>query len=334
MAKNASPSYEQRFFMESSAWEFGQTVSGITDWNASYNIPQQRADILGAGFTQSVYAGPLEGSVSFTRDFVTRGDPVLDLTGEFPVSGSLIYAPQLEEGTEKVFGFSSGYLTSYEVNCAVGGTPTVNCSFTTYGRFGSGIRGGDMDFSGSEPLLPRSITFANQGSITCGLAQSGTNRVTQVAQSYNINRQPVYALLPKDSTTLTGGAGWGPVEVVTNFPVELTTNITVGVDDFETANIMDTIRSGHYESISLNIESATREVESLEAVNSPSVGGSIYLEGKNAAGAVGFLEDNGVRTMYNFNSVTGQLVSENISTAVDGSLSVALEFKDYLQRDL
>ena len=44
-----------------------------------------------------------------------------------------------------------------------------------------------------------------------------------------------------------------PAEVLTSYPIEVRTNFTVEVDDFETANIMDTIRSGHYEAIDLKI---------------------------------------------------------------------------------
>jgi hypothetical protein len=46
------------------------------------------------------------------------------------------------------------------------------------------------------------------------------------------------------------------------------------------------------------------------------------------------LQDNGYKTVYKFHSVTGQLVSQSVKTSIDGTLSVDLEFKDYLNRDL
>ena len=46
------------------------------------------------------------------------------------------------------------------------------------------------------------------------------------------------------------------------------------------------------------------------------------------------LLDNGRRTLYNFRSVTGQLVSENINTSIDGVLSVNLGFVDFLNKEL
>ena len=342
MAKNAVPSYESRFFLSS---QDGDTVlqygiSGIRNWDAGYSVPQKTINALGAGFVRNVYSGPLEGRMSLSRDMVYNVDPVLTYTGENAVAGTLIYDTNLGNGDEKVFGFNSGYLTEYSVSCGVGGVPSVDASFVTFGRFGSGIRGGDLDVSGQTPVDGSMGTllgqgFVNQGSITCGFQNgSGTTRVTQVNQSYSIDREPVYTLSQKSDGDLTGGAGFVPAEVITNYPVEVTTNLTVAVDDFETANIMDTIRSGHYEEISLTMyQSPMGEayVGPLDGnLQIPTSTGTVFL----ADNLGNPLQDNGYRTVYEFSSVTGQLVSENISTSVDGTLSVSLEFKDYLNRKL
>jgi hypothetical protein len=68
-------------------------------------------------------------------------------------------------------------------------------------------------------------------------------------------------------------------------------------------------------------------VESLYGSNK--VGGTANLEDETSE----TLEDNGYRTVYKFNSVTGQLVSQSVKTSIDGTLSVDLEFKDYLNRN-
>tara|TARA_Y100000310_G_scaffold114451_1_gene112946 strand:- start:3844 stop:4821 length:978 start_codon:yes stop_codon:yes gene_type:complete len=325
MSYNSVPSYEQKFFThaEIGGVTHDGAVSGIQNWNAGYDLSEATIDILGAGFVQSIYSGPLEGEVSFSRAYIMGDDPVLMHTGEHAVSGSLIYDSYLNQGTEKVFGFNSGYLTRYAVNCSVGNSPTVDCSFRTFGRFGSGIRHGDLDFSGSNtPIHP--LVFANQGSITCGFDREGTNRVTQVSQDYEIGRSPLYTLEPKSAQDLTGGANFVPTEVLTNYPITVTTNITVGVDDYETANIMDNIRSGHYETIELKVDKAYDGPTNIQDTDLD------YLQDSTSEN----LEDNGYLTMYEFQSVTGQLVAESIETAVDGSLSVNLSFKDYLQKVL
>jgi len=206
----------------------------------------------------------------------------------------------------------------------------VDSSFVTFGRFGSGIRQGDLDYSGT-PTIPVTLAamgFANQASIWCGFGQSGTNRVTQVTQNYEIDREPIYDLSQKTASDLTGGAGFVPAEVITNYPIEVTTNMTVEVDDYETANIMDTIRSGHHETISLTMYQSQLSSQALYGPNE--VGGTTSLEDDDSLP----LEDNGYKTVYRFNSVTGQLVSQSVKTSIDGTLSVDLEFKDFLNRNL
>jgi hypothetical protein len=336
MAKNAVPSYEQKFFTHSEIGGITKNyeISGIQNISAGYDLSQNTVDVLGAGFTQSVYDGPLEGDFSFSRQYVVAVDPILEHTGDHSISGSLIYSSDLNDTSPKVFGFDSGYLTDYTVSCAVGDTPSVDCSFRTFGRFGSGIAQGDLDFSGRNTSLStdsfNALVFANQGSITCGYSNgpeidlNTTNRVTQVTQSYSIPRSPLYALTQKTNNNLTGGANFVPVEVLASYPIEVTTDMTIGVDDFETANIMDTIRSGNYKTIELKIQKAYE--------------GPAALLDNSAAELLDDdsdpLKDNGYVTMYKFRSVTGHLVSEKIETAVDGSLSVNLTFKDYLQRNL
>jgi len=335
MPKNAVPSYESQFFLRSDPRDASPAmygVSGIRDWSASYSIPETTINVLGAGFVRNIYDGPLQGQLSLTRDLILNDDPVLTYTGEDSFSGTLIYDTYIGDGGEKVFGFNSGYLTNYSVSCGVGGVPTVDSSFVTFGRFGSGIRHGDLDYSGNSPLEGsmgmRVRPVPNQGSIWCGFGQSGTNRVTQVTQNYEIDREPIYDLSQKTASDLTGGAGFVPAEVITNYPIEVTTNMTVEVDDYETANIMDTIRSGHHETISLTMYQSALTNESLSGPNE--VGGTTSLEDDDSLA----LEDNGYRTVYRFNSVTGQLVSQSVKTSIDGTLSVDLEFKDFLNRNL
>ena len=324
MAKNAVPSYEQQFFVN------GTGLSGIRDISAGYTVPEERISTLGAGFVRNIYAGPLQGTMSFARD-ILYDDPILRFTGESPLSGTLIYDTEMGGGGEKVLGFNTGYLTDYNVNCNIGGVPTVDCSFVSFGRFGSGIREGDLDCSGQAPYAAfdfqkEYFAFANQGSIECGLNQSGTNRVTQAAQSYTIQRDPVYDLSQKTASDLTGGAGFVPAEVLTSYPIEVRTNFTVEVDDFETANIMDTIRSGHYEAIDLKIHRS-------EGLGYPGILKDQVLDPLKDDSSNN-LNDNGYRTLYQFRSVTGQLVSENIETSIDGVLSVNLEFVDFLNKEL
>jgi hypothetical protein len=319
MAKNASPSYEQIFYLG------GTGVSGIRNISAGYTVGQKQIRALGAGFVREVIAEPLRGEFSMTRDMLYQ-DPVLDLTGEYPVSGTLLHDVELD-GDEKVYGFNTGYLTSYSINCDVQDVPTIETTFAVFGQMGSGVREGELDYSGVAPL--QNLGMVNHESVFLTYNGSGTNRAVSASQSYGINRIPIYTLDQKTSQT-----DYAPSEVLTEYPIEITTNFTIEMDDYDTANMIDNIRSGHYETIGVEIRLGNRE-ETLDGntTSGPNiVPASVDLCLQDDTGECLGDDGDGI-TRYEFLSTTGHLVSESISSAVDGVLSVNLEFKDYYNKD-
>ena len=312
MPNNASPSYEQIFYLG------GTGVSGIRNLSAGYSVGQKQIKALGAGFTQEVIAEPLRGEMSMTRDMLYQ-DPVLGLTGEAPVSGTLLYGVELD-GAEKVYGFNTGYLTSYSINCDVQDVPTIESSFAVFGQLGSGVREGELDYSGVAPL--QNLGVVNHESVFLTFNGSGTNRAVSASQSYNINRIPIYTLDQKTSEIY-----YAPSEVLTEYPIEITTNLTIEMDDYETANMIDNIRSGNYQTLGVEIRlGAKAETLDGHAV----VGDKLCLQDNNGD-CLG--DDGDGITRYEFLSTTGHLVSESIESSVDGVLSVNLEFKDYYNKD-
>ena len=312
MPNNASPSYEQIFYLG------GTGVSGIRNLSAGYSVAQKTIRALGAGFVQEVIAEPLRGEMSMTRDMLYQ-DPVLGLTGEAPVSGTLLYGVELD-GAEKVYGFNTGYLTSYSINCDVQDVPTIESSFAVFGQLGSGVREGELDYSGVAPL--QNLGVVNHESVFLTFNGSGTNRAVSASQSYNINRIPIYTLDQKTSEIY-----YAPSEVLTEYPIEITTNLTIEMDDYETANMIDNIRSGNYQTLGVEIRlGAKAETLDGHAV----VGDKLCLQDNNGD-CLG--DDGDGITRYEFLSTTGHLVSESIESSVDGVLSVNLEFKDYYNKD-
>ena len=300
--KNSVVNYEHKLFLNE------QGISGLRDFSASYNTNERQINTLGVGFARSVYGGSLEGSVSMTRDLL-YDDPVLAFTGETPVSGTIIY-----DDDAKVFGFNTGYLVSYSMDAAVGGTPTTNCRFVSFGGFGSGVRNGELDTSGTRDQINK-LSSANQGSISVTLNGSGTNRIVALSQSLDIQRFPIYGVNQGKSNL--------PVQVVTKYPIEVRTNFTVEVDDLDTAQLVDNLISGNYQVFNFRIRESLRGSKEIEDHNFASVDDHNDLP----------LQDAGSRTLYNFNSVTGKLVSQSINTSVDGVLNVSLGFVDYLNRN-
>lgn len=312
MAKNASPSYEQIFYLG------GTGVSGIRNLSAGYSVGQKQIRTLGAGFVHEVIAEPLRGEMSMTRDMLYQ-DPVLNLTGETPVSGTLLHGVELD-GAEKVYGFNTGYLTSYSINCDVQDVPTIESSFAVFGQLGSGVREGELDYSGVAPL--QNLGVVNHESVFLTFNGSGTNRAVSASQTYNINRVPIYTLDQKTSEIY-----YAPSEVLTEYPIDITTNLTIEMDDYETANMIDNIRSGNYQTLGVEIRlGAKAETLDGHAV----VGDKLCLQDNNGD-CLG--DDGDGITRYEFLSTTGHLVSESIESSVDGVLSVNLEFKDYYNKD-
>jgi len=308
MSKNASPSYEQIFYIG------GTGVSGIRDLNAGYSVGQKQIRALGAGFIREVISEPLQGEFSMTRDMLYQ-DPILSLTGEAPVSGTLLYGVQLD-GNEKVYGFNTGYLTSYTVNCEVQDVPTIESTFAVFGQMGSGVREGELDYSGIAPM--NNLGFVNHEAVFLTYNGSGTNRAVSASQTYTINRVPIYTIGEKQTLT-----DYAPSQVLTEYPIDITTDFTIEIDDYETANMIDNVRSGIYQSIGVEIR-VGKKADTLDDDTDECL--------KDHNDECLWDDGEGV-TRYEFFSTTGHLVSENIESSIDGVLRVNLQFKDYYNKD-
>ena len=310
MAYNASPSYEHIFYVG------GTGISGVTDLSMSYSVARRPINVLGGGHIQPILAEPPQGEISFTRNYIYN-DPLLGLTGDYGVDGSLIYATDLDENSGQVIGFTSGYLTNYSISADVGSIPQVRCTFVVFGQLGSGVRGGELDYSGIYELP--NLCFLNQDNIILSVDQSDSNRITKFSQEYNITRTPVYDLREKTSQNY-----YAPTQVITQTPVELSTNFTIEIDDYYTANMIDNVRSGVYKSLSVNIRCPIEE-GTLDGLLDHD---SEFIRDHNNA----IIQDDGRGiTAYDGNiPASGNLVSESITTSVDGLLAIDLQFKNFI----
>jgi len=150
--------------------------------------------------------GATSQTVSFSRNLMYE-DPILAFTGESEaMKGSFNYKNNTS------YGFNSGYLTSYSVNCAVGSIPKVNTSFVVYDEMKSGINA-----TGS---VTTPIYIPSQGSISATCDNSTSNRIIGFDYSLTINKIPYYTI---GSET--------PVEVKHINPIEYTASVQMEVDD-------------------------------------------------------------------------------------------------------
>ena len=164
--------YESHFFISGHSGSWGVPVarelSGVESLEIGYQNSANVSKPLGYKKGVTTINGPTSQTVSFSR-YLIYDDPVLDFTGDSQVMrGSFNY------NNNAAYGFESGYLSSYSVNCAVGSVPKVNANFVVYDEMRSGVS--------ASGTTTTNIYIPSQGSITANIENgdeeiSSTNRV-------------------------------------------------------------------------------------------------------------------------------------------------------------
>lgn len=164
--------YDQLFVVN------GYKLSGVESVSVSHSTSLENALTLGSLFGYNLN-NPFQAQISLQRNCLYT-DPLLAFTGDSPLSGSFSYNGQS-------YGFTSGYLTKYAVNCGVGEIPSVACDIVVYGDLKPSL---EVSPYQSHPELfipsPRSIVVSGDN--------TSTNRVTSFSYELNINRQPIFSI--------------------------------------------------------------------------------------------------------------------------------------------
>ena len=199
--------YEAHFFISGQDGSpAGTELSGIDSLDLGYDNSANVVEPLGSRLGVTTVGQAVSQKVSFSRSLIYN-DPVLAFTGESEVmKGSFNY----DNNTS--YGFESGYLNSYSVNCAVGAVPRVNASFIVYDEMKSGTN--------ATGTANTNIFIPSQGSITATCDESSTNRVIGFDYSLNLKKIPYYTI---GSET--------PVEVKHLNPIQYSASVQLEVDD-------------------------------------------------------------------------------------------------------
>ena len=197
---NAKFNYESRFFAD------GYELSGIENLSFSYTNPTSVGKSMGITNGFILLNGPASQQVAISR-FLTYNDPVLNYTGESPISGSLYY-------DDNHYGFQSGYLLDYSLNCAVGSVPRVNASFQIADELQSGI------VSSLDENVHPDIDIPTQGSIFITSDNSTSNRVIGFDYSIKCNRRAYLGI---------GRKNIADIELL--YPIEYSATVQIDVDD-------------------------------------------------------------------------------------------------------
>jgi hypothetical protein len=212
--------YDCHFFISGqNGTPSARELSGVNSLDIGYQSASNVTKPLGSVRGVTTVAGAIKQSVSFSRSLMYN-DPVLDFTGASEVmKGSFNY------NNNSSYGFKSGYLESYSVNCAVVSIPKVNASFTVYDEMKSGVN--------ATGTTPTNIDIPSQGSITATCDHSTTNRVLGFDYSLSINKIPYYTI---GSET--------PVEVKHINPIEYSAAVQIDVDDIFLASGFSFFKEG------------------------------------------------------------------------------------------
>jgi hypothetical protein len=246
--------YENKLFVS------GQEILGVESVEISYSNSANVSKFLGFSKGLTTVNGSPQQTVSIGRNLIYQ-DPLINYTGSNAISGSLNY-------NSNNYGFKSGFLNEYMVNCAVGAVPKVSTNITVYDELKTGINNASGSVSAPNIYIP------NQGSISLTCDNSSTNRVVGFDYSIKTSRKPVYAIGSKF-----------PTEVALVGPIEFAASVQVDVDDAFLSSGMAFLSSRQNKTVTFTIKSRDNSLvlQQLSIPNASLVGESLS---SNADGGV------------------------------------------------
>jgi len=303
--KGAITNYENTFYLD------GAALSGIVSVDGSYNLDYQPINVIGKGFVKQINASVPKANLSIDR-YLINNDPVFGLTGNGPnnvaqsVSGGLYYK-------NKYFAFKSGYLNSFGISCNVGEVPQIKSSFDIYGDLGSGINPSG-DINGGGVFVPQ------VKNITLSCKNSTTNRVKSFNIDFDCPNMPIYALSNINAEI--------PVEVHNIFPITVNSSFVLDVDNYETKNIFDDLKSDGTTSFNIRVSGTILKDTPL------TISSGNFEELTISSGTLeplyAFLKSQDSTPIFNFTGVNAIILSEELSSSAEDLMSVKLSYRTYL----
>lgn len=195
-------------------------VFGIQSVDASFSAPVEELKFMGMDECVLIPNGPNVGEFSISQ-FLITDDLFLQYTGELAVSGYLLKS---KTDYSQNFSFTSGYLTSYSIQCGIGTVPEVRATIQSFGKIGN-IQTSDVPASIANSPTDFDLKIADPGSISINIDEFSTNRVTSFDLSISAERTPIYQV-----------GGRTPIEVKTNYPLPVSLSFQIEVDDYDYMN--------------------------------------------------------------------------------------------------
>jgi len=218
-------------------------ISGISSVDLSYSNSANTIKPLGSSRGLTTVGGATQQKLSIARHLI-YGDPILSYTGLGAMAGQIVYGGN-------AYGFSSGFLDSYSVNCAVGSVPKVNASISIFDEMDSSNETIE-DLSSNE----LTIRIPSQGSISATCKGSTTNRIIGFDYAIKMNRKPHFSIGSKT-----------PVSVELIPPIEYTAQVQIEVDETLPDNSFTFLSGREGDTVSFDIDG--RDGTNLNALTIP-----------------------------------------------------------------
>jgi len=234
MAREFVHNEDQAFFLN------GYQLSGISSLDANYSIPTEDNNFIGyTGPADLFQSGPGVANFSFKRYMISSDEKITELIGdEDGFEGGLSY-------NDKQFNFRDGYINSYSCSFAVDRIPETTVGISAYGEVGPEVTINHQEDDEKQFFLPTS------SGIKLECDGRSTNRVSSFSFSMNVDMKPYYKI-----------GSIFPCEVVTHFPIRQDLAIKFEVDDYDTRNLYDYIRTGiHFENIKITLTEHCGNIE-------------------------------------------------------------------------
>jgi hypothetical protein len=288
----------QRFFINTNEVRGAQSVS------VNYAIPTVPLKHIGQTGTHRVVDGPYGGTASVSANLLT-GDPFLKYTGEAPFNGYLFETEDGRNlnGDAVDIAFTSGFLSSYTINCAIGQIPLVDAQIQIAGNIGKLPSGestssrvsSDYAAISSTENKDFSLKIADPRSLQVSINDFETNRLNSFNISFEIPRTPVYTI-----------GGKMPIKCFVNYPISVTCNFQIDLDAHDLRS-----KSGYSHKV-LRDFPCTENTENLTL--------TFYDH---------FTESQIVQ--YSFTDLL--LVSQNHSTNIDGNVVANLTYQALINKN-
>tara|TARA_Y100000593_G_C4298738_1_gene332174 strand:- start:1329 stop:2222 length:894 start_codon:yes stop_codon:yes gene_type:complete len=231
-----------------------EKLFGVQSVDASWDIPFQSFNAAGHGMVAYESIGEIQGSINVSR-FINQPsseDPVINYAGgEGFLTGTLSGFFQYNStNEEQAFSFKNAKISSYSSSCSVGGIASSDFSIISYGEMSSS--------SGTATIPTRStVGTASAKNIFVELqGVSGNNGI----QSYNLQ-------VNLDWTALYGLGSIGqPVGYVLNYPIEVSLDFDMIVDEYTNPNVSGLICQAERDIQDITI-TVTTGCDASDAVN-------------------------------------------------------------------